>query len=137
MKFSRSPDYSGGSNTAWKMAVAVAVVVWAEALVLIVFATLDLVNMTVSRFAVGLGGALLLGGYGIALAFAAWNFLHLHEWTRGLIVFTQLVMLGLAWNLRDVDPGWLAPVLALIAAVVLVCMFARPVTRAFGTNRSV
>lgn len=116
------------------MAVAVAAVVWVEALVLIVFATLDLANITVSRFAVGMGGAILLGGYGVALAFAAWNFLHVREWTRGLIVFTQLVMLGLAWNMRD---GWLAPVLALIAAAVLVCMFARPVTRAFGANRPV
>src|SRR5699024_11357771 len=102
------------------MALTIAVVVWVEALALIVFAVLDLANITASRFAVGLGGALLLGGYGIALAFAAWNFLRLREWTRGLIVFTQLVMLGLAWNVRDTDPQWLAPVLALVAVVVMV-----------------
>src|SRR5699024_7253220 len=119
------------------MALTIAVVVWVEALALIVFAVLDLANITASRFAVGLGGALLLGGYGIALAFAAWNFLRVREWTRGLIVFTQLVMLGLAWNVRDTDPQWLAPVLAPVAVVVLVCMFARPVTRAFAADKSV
>lgn len=140
MIFNRSSDYadrSGRSNAIPQTAVAIALIVWAEALVLIVFAALELTNIAASRFALGLVGALLLGGYGIALAFAAWNFLRLREWTRGLIVFTQLVMLGLAWNVRDTDPQWLAPVLALVAVVVLVCMFARPVTRAFAADKSV
>lgn len=128
----RAPDHA--PDHAPRIAVIAAAVVWAEAAVLIAMATLDVTHVAPERLALGLAGSVILGCYGAVLAMAAWKFLHWREWTRGLLVFTQLVALGLAWNVRDADPRWLAPVLAIAAGIILGCVLSPPVTRAFAAS---
>lgn len=117
--------------------MVVAGIVWMEAAALIVLAILDLSDVNSDRVAVGLGGSVLLLGFGALLALAAWKFLYWHEWTRGLIVCGQLVALGLAWNLRGSEPDWLAGTVAIAAVAVIACTVSGPITRAFRSDESV
>lgn len=121
---------------ALRIARLASVLVWVQAAALICFALLDLAHVTPQRLALGVVGSVLLAAYGLVLAIAGRQFLRWYEWTRGLIVFTQLVVLGLAWNARDTDPRWLAPVLAVMAIAVTVCVLSKPVTRAFSQPKA-
>lgn len=137
MNESAQPQPPQATLLARRIAVGVVIIVWAQALVLTAIALLDLSETGTDRLAVGLGGSVILAAYGVALATAGWFFLQWREWTRGLILVTQLVQLGLAWNTRGSDPGWLAPVLAIIAVTVLAGVFSRPVTRAFHADSDI
>ncbi|MGH3425117.1 MAG: hypothetical protein ACRDO8_10335 [Nocardioidaceae bacterium] len=102
-------------------------IVLLEALALIAFAVLDLVDAHSGRLALGFGTALFFLVYATGQGVAAVALIRLAGWARGPLVFTQLVQLGLAWGLRDADPGWLSGVLAAAGVVVLVCLV-RPAT---------
>lgn len=99
-----------------------ALIVIAEGTVFIGFAALDLASWSIERFAIGAGVAIFFMVYGGAQIFAGYALLRLAEWPRGAIVFTQLVQVGLAWNVRDVDPGWLSWALAVPAVTCLVAV---------------
>ncbi|WP_340540711.1 hypothetical protein [Nocardioides sp. GXZ039] len=61
---------------------------------------------------------IFLGAYGLGLLAAAWGLWQVNGWARGPILITQLVQLGIAWNLRDM------PLLALGLTVVAVATLA-------------
>ncbi len=109
-------------------------VVAVEALALIALAVADLASLTSSRVAIGVGVAVFLIVYGGTQLVAAVLLLRGRWGARGPIIASQLVQLGIAWNLRDVDPDVLvvprlALLVALAAVVVLVCVLAPPVNR--------
>lgn len=78
----------------------------------------------------GVGIALFLAAYGGAQLWAVYGLLRLTELARGPLLFTQLVQLGLAWNVRDAEPNWLSPTMLAAALVVLVALLSAPATRA-------
>ena len=84
---------------------------------LVAFGVLELAHVTSERMSMGVSSAVFFLVYGVALAACAWGLTQQQGWTRGPVLITQLIQLGLAWNLRDAPLVALA--LAVTAAVVL------------------
>ncbi len=85
--------------------------------VLIALAVLELANLSSDRMSMGLTTAAFFAIYGVALVGCALALTLQQGWARGPVLLTQLIQLGLAWNVRDVSV--LAIALAVAAAVVL------------------
>lgn len=114
-----------------RLAVTVAALVLAlEGVALLAFAVLDVASVTSGRLALGIGTALFFVVYAGGQLAAAWGLVRMRSWARGPAVFTQLVQLGLAWNLRGTGTP-VAPALVVAALVVVGCVLAPPVLRAF------
>jgi hypothetical protein len=91
-----------------------------QGFVLLALAVLELVNASSERLALGVSTAVFFLVYGGLLLLCAWALTQQQGWTRGPVLITQLIQLGLAWNLRDLP--LVAAALALTAAVVLAGM---------------
>lgn len=79
---------------------------------------------------VGIGVALFVSVYALAHLLLAFGLLRRWTHVRGGIVATQLIQLGIAWNLRDLDEAWVPAVTGLLAVSVLVLVLLPSVTRA-------
>lgn len=86
--------------------------------VMLVYAILELANVSTQRLAMGLSTALFFALYGVGLVFAAWA-VRRHSLARSPIVLAQLIQLGLAWNLRSGETTAVAVLLAVVAIIVL------------------
>lgn len=86
-----------------------------QAVVLLGVAILELADITPDRAALGVSTAIFFTLYGSVLAAAALALWRLQGWSRGPVMITQLIQLGLAWNLRDVA----LPAIVLAASAVL------------------
>jgi hypothetical protein len=91
-----------------------------QGFVLLALAVLELVNASSERLALGVSTAVFFLVYGGLLLLCAWALTQQQGWTRGPVLITQLIQLGVAWNLRDLPV--VAVALALTAAVVLAGM---------------
>lgn len=91
-----------------------------EGVVLVALAVAELVNLTSERMSMGVSTGVFFLVYGVALGGCAWALNRQQGWTRGPVLLTQLIQLGLAWNLRDLP--LIAGALAVTAAVVLAGM---------------
>ncbi|HWJ08460.1 MAG TPA: hypothetical protein VNS46_03735 [Nocardioides sp.] len=109
---------SGASNPPPLTAAASLVAV--QAVVLLVFAVLEMANLSDERRSMGLSVTVFLAAYGVVLLAAAWGLHRRATWARGPALITQLIVLGLAWNVRD--QVVIAIALVLYAAVVLAGM---------------
>lgn len=69
-----------------------------EGLVAVVLGVLDAFNVHENRPVVGVGGAIVLIGYGIALGLLARGLVRMRPWSRGPVVATQLINLPVAWS---------------------------------------
>ncbi|WP_370249528.1 hypothetical protein [Nocardioides sp.] len=85
-----------------------------EGLVLLGLAAAETADLDGSRLGTGISTAVFFALYGAVLGWAAWSLRQRRTWARGPVLLTQLIMLGLAWNVRD------APVLAICVALVAV-----------------
>lgn len=72
-----------------------------QALVLLVLAVLELASVSSERLGFGVSTAVFFAAYGVVLLGAALALWHRHGWARGPVLITQLIVLGLAWNLRE------------------------------------
>lgn len=115
---------------AQKILLIAVILIGAEAIVYVVFGAIAIASISGGKAGDSLGIGIFLAAYGLAQAFACRKLLQWHTWARGPLVFTQLIQLGLAWGLRDSQRPWLAVVMAISAAVALVCLLAPTVTRA-------
>jgi hypothetical protein len=88
-----------------------------QATVLVALAVLELANVSADRMSMGVSTALFFLVYGALLGICGWSLTQQRGWTRGPVLITQLIQLGLAWNLRDAP--LVAIALAVTAAVVL------------------
>ncbi len=91
-----------------------------QGFVLVALAVLELANATSERMSMGVSTAVFFLVYGALLLGCAWSLTQQQGWTRGPVLITQLIQLGLAWNLRDLP--LVAVALAVTAAVVLAGM---------------
>jgi hypothetical protein len=92
-----------------------------QAVVLLAVAVVEIADLAPERRALGLSTAVFFLGYGAVLATAAWALWRLHGWARGPVLLTQLIWLGIAWNLRDqilVAAGLLVVAVVAIAGVL-------------------
>lgn len=104
-----------------------AVFVALEALLLAVVAVLGFINPSNVGVALGLGALYLVSAVGLALAgVGLWE---RRSWGRAPVVLVQLVLLGIAWDVRH-DATAVAITSALLGVGVLVCVFHPASTRA-------
>jgi hypothetical protein len=101
------------------LSVAASLVVL-QGVALLALGVLELADLTSERMSMGISTALFFVLYGALLVGCAWALSQRQGWTRGPVLITELIQLGLSWNLRD-DP-LVAVLLAVTAAVVLAGM---------------
>ena len=92
-------------------------VVAVQGAALVLFGVLELADLSPERRSMGISTAAFLLGYGAVLLAAGFALWRRTGWARGPVLLTQLISLGLAWNVRDTVPIALA--LGLSALVVL------------------
>ena len=72
-----------------------------QGLVLMALAVAEIADLDADRRAMGLSTAGFFAAYGVLLLVAAWGLRRQAGWSRGPALITQLIWLGLAWNIRD------------------------------------
>lgn len=80
---------------------AAASLVAVQAVVLLILAVLETANLNDERRSLGLSTTVFFAAYGVVLLAAAWGLHRRATWSRGPVLITQLIMLGLAWNMRE------------------------------------
>ncbi|MDE0776106.1 MAG: hypothetical protein OSB43_07530 [Nocardioides sp.] len=92
------------------LTVAVSLVA-VQGLVLIALGVAEAFSVVGDRLSVGISTAIFFLVYGVALVACAVALTRRWGWARGPVLMSQLIQLGIAWNVRD------APLLALVLAV--------------------
>lgn len=108
------PPY--GSRTPPPLTVAASLVA-VQGLVLVLLGAVELSDLSAGRVGLGVSTAGFFAGYGALLVGAGWALRRGLGWARGPVLLSQLIWLGLAWNLRDLAA--VAILLAISAGVVL------------------
>ena len=80
---------------------AAASLVAVEGILLVVLAVAELADLDADRRAMGLSTAGFFAAYGALLLVAGWGLWRRAGWSRGPALITQLILLGLAWNIRE------------------------------------
>lgn len=99
-----------------KVAASLTVV---EAIVLLVYAVLEIFSLTGSRVAVSVTSSVFFTLYGAALVYCAWALVRGRSWARSPVVLAQLIQLGVAWSFRGGDTLLIALALAAVALVTI------------------
>lgn len=90
-----------GPSTNPPLLTVAASVVAVQAVVLLVLAVLEFANLADERRSLGLSTAAFFAAYGVVLLAAAWGLFRRAGWSRGPVLITQLIFLGIAWNVRE------------------------------------
>ena len=72
-----------------------------QGFVLMALAVGEVADLDADRRAMGLSTAGFFAGYGVLLLVAAWGLWRRAAWSRGPALITQLILVGLAWNIRE------------------------------------
>jgi len=88
-----------------------------QGFVLMALAVAEVADLDPDRRAMGLSTAGFFAGYGALLLVAAWGLWRRVGWSRGPALITQLILLGLAWNIREHVVAAVA--VAIVAVVAL------------------
>ncbi|GAB2766624.1 hypothetical protein GCM10027020_19100 [Nocardioides salsibiostraticola] len=91
-----------------------------QGMVLVILAGVEIVNVNKDRLSIGVTTSAFFLAYGAVLLFAAYALTRRQGWARGPVLITQLIQLGLAWNLRSF--ALIAVVMAVSAVVVIAGM---------------
>jgi hypothetical protein len=102
--------------------VTAASLVAVEALVMLGLAAAELLSTDGGRLLLGLTTTLFFLLYGVLLLLCAWLVTRGVGWTRGPILLAQLIQLGIAWSIRDVESGLVLGLLVVVSLVVLAGM---------------
>jgi len=87
---------------------------------LVLLSVLEIVHVSSERMSLGITTSVFFLVYGAALIGCAFALTRRQGWARGPVLLTQLIQLGLAWNLRDFWP--VATVMAITALIVIAGM---------------
>ncbi|GAA4807237.1 hypothetical protein ACFQ0K_01980 [Nocardioides caeni] len=97
-----TPDPTVGRTPSNPPPLTVAASVTAvEGIVLLILSVLEFASISSDRRELGTSVAVFFAIYGVVLLAAAWGLHRGSGWARGPVLLTQLIVLGLAWNLRD------------------------------------
>ncbi|WP_299051413.1 hypothetical protein [uncultured Nocardioides sp.] len=102
--------------------VTAASLVAVEALVMLGLAAAELFSTDGGRLLLGLTTTLFFGLYGVLLLVCARLVTRGVGWTRGPILLAQLIQLGIAWSIRDVESPLVLGLLVVVSLVVLAGM---------------
>jgi hypothetical protein len=109
----------GPDRTAPPPLVVAAALTAVEAFVLAGLGVLEVANLNSSRLTMGVTTAAFFLGAAAALAWCAWALRAVRRWARGPVVMSQLILLGLAWNLWAGATKPLSAGLAVVGLVVI------------------
>ena len=101
-----------------------------EGAALLLLAALEAASTESERLSLGLSTAVFFLLVGAAVLSCAWGLFRMASWSRGPLLLTQLIALGLAWNVQDLP--LLAVALVLVALVTLAGMLHPDTMRALG-----
>ncbi len=90
-----------------------------EAFVLAGLGALEVASVHSLRLTMGITTAAFFLGAAAALAWCAWSLWRVRRWARGPVVMSQLILLGLAWNLWAGATKPLSVGLAVVGLVVI------------------
>jgi len=79
----------------------------------------EVVSVNHGRLVMGVTTALFFSAYGVGLIICAWGMNRRLPWSRGPVLFAQLVWLGIAWSFRDGTTTVLAVGVAVVALLIL------------------
>lgn len=102
-----------------------AIGVLAEAVACLSYAVLDATHVTSGRMQLALTAAGFFVLYALLLGWCAWGLAHAHRGARGPVLFSELALLGLAWNAAHAGRV-LLPVMMVVAAVVVLAGLLHP-----------
>ena len=108
-----------GPATAPAPLVVAASLTAVQAILVLLFAVVEISTTNRERLVMGGTTALFFAVYGITLLVCAGGLLKLRSWARGPVLLSQLIWLGLAWNFRDSELTVLAVFAAIAAAIVI------------------
>ncbi len=111
------PGPAGGNPPPLTVAASLAGV---QGGLLVLLAVLEIGHVSSQRVSLGVATGLFFLVYGVALIGCAFALTRRHGWARGPVLLTQLIQLGLAWNLREFWP--IALLMALTSLVVIAGM---------------
>jgi len=97
-----------------------AVLIVIEALSALAFAVLESGQVQMSRPGIGVGVAVLMGGFGLLLLIVARGVLRGRRWSRGPAVAMQLILLPVAWSFYGGETTWVTYTLGATAIATLV-----------------
>lgn len=117
----REPGARRGSLAPVPLKIAAGAVAL-EGLFAVVFGAFEALNVSSSRAVMGVTTALFFVVFGAGLVFCAWGLSTVRSWARGPVMLAQLMSLGLAWNFRGDETGWISVVLAIPAVIGLIGM---------------
>ncbi|MGN6251757.1 MAG: hypothetical protein ACTHNS_08075 [Marmoricola sp.] len=95
-----------------------AALVAVEGLLCGVFGVIEIASHHPEGATIGIGGGAFFLAYGAALVWCAWGMHRLRPWSRSPVLLSQLILLGLAWNVRTSSPA-IASIALVVAVVVL------------------
>lgn len=95
-----------------------AALVVVEGLLSIIFGVIEIASSHPDGAMVGVTGGLFFIAYGAALGACAWGMHTLRPWSRSPVLLSQLILIGLAWNVRTSSPA-IASAALVVAVIVL------------------
>ena len=104
--------------------------VYLEGALALGFGVVDAVHTSSGRVELDVVASLFFVAYGVALGWCAWGLAHVRRWARGPLLFSQLVLLGLAVNFVEAGRWALAVVLIVLAIGTLAGMLAPSAVKA-------
>jgi peptidoglycan/LPS O-acetylase OafA/YrhL len=99
--------------------VAAAGLTAVQGLVTTLYGIVEIFSVAGDRVVMGVTTAFFFAVYGVALIFCAWGMNRLRPWSRGPVLFAELIWLLVAWSFRGGNTLVFAIVLAVSAALVL------------------
>jgi len=116
--------------------VIAASLVAVEAILLSLQGIAEIVSVAGDRVALGVTTSVFFLAYGAGLAYCGWAVTRLRSWARAPIVVAQLIQLLVAWSFRGGNTTPVAMALALVAVLVLVCVFHPASTDALSVDET-
>lgn len=109
--------------------VVAAALMIVEAIAAAVMGVLEAVNVNLNRPVVGIGGAIILIGYAVALVLLARGVFRGRSWSRGPSVAVQVLHLPVAYSFLGPVTWPVSVLLGGVSLVVLVCLVLPSSTR--------
>ncbi len=103
--------------------------------ILIALAVVELVSLDPDHPSVALTTAVFYLLFAVGLGFAAWGLARLQSWSRGPVVLTQLIAMGVGWSFYGGSTVWVTAVLFVWAIAVLAIVFSPSTTTALYGRR--
>lgn len=107
-------------------------VVALEGLFAVVFGLFEALSINSSRAVMGVTTALFFVAFGVGLLVCAWGLRRVRSWARGPVMLAQLMSIGLAWNFRGGETGWISVVLLVPGVIGLIGMLHPRTVAALG-----